>query len=307
SDINECKDIATKVWKHNLACLVLARLNMMQLSLKPDQKDWGLIEKGQRIASVLGKSFTLELIEAYRAKAGKQSGLRTVNKLAMKVRLRSVEENQRKKQWLLVAKENSRWDIRRVVRKEQETILMEHLIQESQNETTETIVERCKGCNQNRLETSQSCEEQTERSNIVGVLPTRPHGNGKRKLDLNIDAILRWEKRREVKGDDMLELPQRLEEAEESESDKKHTRNEVADQLAKKGLEVTDRQRCPRCQFMKVLTNLKIELEWCLMKAITKEELQDKDMKFKWSLLWNRIKRQNGIRCTSMRKNRRLG
>ncbi|RIB10366.1 ribonuclease H-like domain-containing protein [Gigaspora rosea] len=59
--------------------------------------------------------------------------------------------------------------------------------------------------------------------------------------------------------------------------------NEVADQLAKKGL------------------------EWRLTEAITKEEPQDKDMKFKWSLLWNRIKRQNGIRCTSMRKNRRLG
>ena len=66
SDINECEDIATKVWKHNLACLVLARLNMIQLSLKPDQKDWGLIEKGQRIASVLGKSFTFECAKALR-------------------------------------------------------------------------------------------------------------------------------------------------------------------------------------------------------------------------------------------------
>ncbi|CAG8753594.1 24138_t:CDS:2, partial [Gigaspora rosea] len=48
-------------------------------------------------------------------------------------------------------------------------------------------------------------------------------------------------------------------------------------------------------------------LEWRLMEAITKEKPQNKDMKFKWSLLWNRIKRQNEIRCTSMRKNRRLG
>ncbi|RIB04835.1 hypothetical protein C2G38_2048113 [Gigaspora rosea] len=62
----------------------------------------------------------------------------------------------------------------------------------------------------------------------------------------------------------------------------------------------------PVCQFMKVLTNLKVELEWRLTEAITKEEPQDKDMKFKWSLLWNRIKRQNGIRCASMRKNRRF-
>ncbi|CAG8827950.1 9286_t:CDS:1, partial [Gigaspora rosea] len=135
-----------------------------------------------------------------------------VNKLAMKVKLRSVEEDQWKKQWLLVAKENSRWDVRRVVRKEQEAILTEHWVQESQNETTETIVEKCEGCDQNRLEMSQSCEEQTERSDIVGVLPTKLHGNGKRKLDLNVGAVLRWGKRREDKEEDMLELPQRLEE-----------------------------------------------------------------------------------------------
>ncbi|CAG8818672.1 18776_t:CDS:2, partial [Gigaspora rosea] len=100
-----------------------------------------------------------------------------VNKLAMKVKLRSVEEDQKKKQWLLVAKENSCWDIRRVVRKEQETILTEHW-------------------------TVQSCKEQTERSDIVGVLPTRPHRNFKKKLDLNVGAILRWGKRREVEDDD---------------------------------------------------------------------------------------------------------
>ncbi|CAG8787602.1 7241_t:CDS:1, partial [Gigaspora rosea] len=44
-------------------------------------------------------------------------------------------------------------------------------------------------------------------------------------------------------------------------------------------------------------------LEWRLTEAITKEEPQDKDLKFKWSLL---IKRQNGIRCTLIRKNIRL-
>ncbi|CAG8805536.1 7685_t:CDS:1, partial [Gigaspora rosea] len=82
--------------------------------------------------------------------------------------------------------------------------------------------------------------------------------------------------------------------------------NKVADQLAKKGSEITDRQRCvialppvqsvelywknkkveqPVCEFMKVLMNLKIGLEWRLKEAITKEEPQDRDMKFKWSLL----------------------
>ncbi|CAG8720538.1 24060_t:CDS:1, partial [Gigaspora rosea] len=49
SGINECENIATKVWKHNLACLVLARLNTMQLSFKPDQKDWGLIENAKEL------------------------------------------------------------------------------------------------------------------------------------------------------------------------------------------------------------------------------------------------------------------
>ncbi|CAG8816892.1 10745_t:CDS:1, partial [Gigaspora rosea] len=87
-----------------------------------------------------------------------------------------------------------------------------HWLQESQNETTETIVEKYEGCDQNRLKMFQSCEEQTERSNIVGVLPTKPYGNGKRKLDLNVGAVLRWGKRREVEEEDMLELPQRLEE-----------------------------------------------------------------------------------------------
>ncbi|CAG8802300.1 17755_t:CDS:1, partial [Gigaspora rosea] len=120
-----------------------------------------------------------------------------INKLAMKVKLRSVEEDQRKKQWLLVAKENSRQDVRWVVRKEQETILMENWVQESQNETTKMIVEKCEGCDKNRLEMFQSCEEQTERSDIVGVLLTKPHGNGKRKLDLNIGAVLRWGKKEE--------------------------------------------------------------------------------------------------------------
>ncbi|CAG8809148.1 16281_t:CDS:2, partial [Gigaspora rosea] len=48
-------------------------------------------------------------------------------------------------------------------------------------------------------------------------------------------------------------------------------------------------------------------LEWHLTEAIAKEKPQDRDMKYKWLLLWNRIKRQNGIRCTSTRKNRRLG
>ena len=61
------------------------------------------------------------------------------------------------------------------------------------------------------------------------------------------------------------------------------------------------------CDFVKVLMNLKVGLEWCLSESIFKEEPQDEKLKFKWALLWNRIKRQNGIRCTSTRKNRRLG
>ncbi|CAG8790742.1 19793_t:CDS:1, partial [Gigaspora rosea] len=63
----------------------------------------------------------------------------------------------------------------------------------------------------------------------------------------------------------------------------------------------------PVHQFMKIITNLRTGLEWRLTEAIAKEELQDKDLKFKWTILWNMIKRQNGIRYTSMRKNRRLG
>ncbi|CAG8715699.1 9432_t:CDS:2, partial [Gigaspora rosea] len=97
------------------------------------------------------------------------------------------ERSREVKEEFVAGPENSCWDIRRVVRKEQETIFTEHWA-------------------------VQSCEEQTERSDIVGVLLTRPHGNGKRKLDLNIGAILRWRKRREVKDDDMLKLPQRLKE-----------------------------------------------------------------------------------------------
>ncbi|CAG8619802.1 23854_t:CDS:2 [Gigaspora rosea] len=229
----EYEDIATKVWKYNLACLVLMRLNMMQLSLKPDQRDWGLIEKGQRVASVLGKSFTFECTKTLRNQnlyftqqlldiQGRRMltwhQLRTNRGLSCKGRKAKwftlVEKKLLKKERsrevkLLVAKENSRWDVRRVVRKEQGTILMEHWVQELQNETTETIVEKYESCDQNRLEMSQSCEEQTERSDIVGVLPTKPHGNGKRKLDLNVGAVLRWGKRWEVKEVNILELPQR--------------------------------------------------------------------------------------------------
>ncbi|CAG8762812.1 7625_t:CDS:2, partial [Gigaspora rosea] len=291
-------DIATKIWKHNLACLGLARLNTMQLSLKPDQKDWGLIEKGQ---------------EWHRTNRGLLCKGRKAKWFTLVEKELLKEEGSRE---LLVAKENSCWNIRCVVRKEQETILTEHWVQESQDETTEMIVERCEGCNQNRLETSQSCKEQTERSDIVGVLPTRPHGNGKRKLDLN-------GKRREVENNDMLELPQRLEEVQDlgieiirnqkltlevvarsvqADPVKGHSGviwNKVANQLAKKGSEVTDSQRC--------VTALPPVQSWHLTEAITKEQPQDKDMKFKWSLLWNRIKRQNGIRCTSIRKNRILG
>ncbi|CAG8791140.1 2392_t:CDS:2, partial [Gigaspora rosea] len=224
---------------------VLMRLNKMQLSLKPDQRDWGLIEKEQRVASVLGKCFTFEctktlrdqnlyftqqLLDIQRRKMLTWHQLRTNRGLSCKGRKakwftlvekkllkeeRSREIGRRrpeKKAMVISAKENSRWDVRHVVRKEQETILMEHWVQESQNETTEMIVEKCEGCDQNRLEISQSCEEQTKRSDIVGVLPTKPHGNGKRKLDLNVGAVLRWGKRREVKKEDILELPQRLEE-----------------------------------------------------------------------------------------------
>ncbi|CAG8720529.1 24059_t:CDS:2, partial [Gigaspora rosea] len=191
-----------------------------------------------------------------------------VNKLAMKVKLRSVENDQRKKQWLLVAKENSCSDIRRVVRKEQETILTEHWVQELQNETTEMILERCESCNQNRLETFQLCEEQTERSDVVEVLPTRPHGNGKRKLDLNVGAILRWGKRREVEDDDKLELPQRLEESKMCNSITPSSECRIVLEEQEDGT--------ASMSIIKVLTNLKDQ-------------------------------RQNGIKCTSMRKNRRLG
>ncbi|CAG8771881.1 14359_t:CDS:1, partial [Gigaspora rosea] len=41
----------------------------------------------------------------------------------------------------------------------------------------------------------------------------------------------------------------------------------------------------PVHQFLKVVMNLRTELEWRLTKAISKEDPQDKDLKFKWSLL----------------------
>ncbi|CAG8820205.1 11936_t:CDS:2, partial [Gigaspora rosea] len=121
---------------------------------------------------------------------------RAINKLAVKVKLGPVEEDQRKKEWILVAWENNQWDIRHIIRKDQKIVLMEHWIQESQNVITEMIVKRCKGCNHNKSEKLQLCKEQIKRNSIVEVLPTRPHENGKRKLDLNAGAILKWDKRR---------------------------------------------------------------------------------------------------------------
>ncbi|CAG8792012.1 4059_t:CDS:2, partial [Gigaspora rosea] len=138
-----------------------------------------------------------------------------VNKLAIKVKLRPVLEDQRKKEWILVARENNQWDIRRIIGKEQETVLTEHWVQELQDAAIETIVERCGSCNRNKLEKKQSCEKQIERREIVRVLPTRPYSNGKKKLDLNIGAILRWGKRKKMKNKVNLELPQRLEEVQE--------------------------------------------------------------------------------------------
>ncbi|CAG8658695.1 121_t:CDS:2, partial [Gigaspora rosea] len=55
-------------------------------------------------------------------------------------------------------------DKKHIIGKEQEIALTEHWVQESQNVTTETIVKRYEGCNHNRLEKLQSCEEQIERS-----------------------------------------------------------------------------------------------------------------------------------------------
>src|SRR5260364_345133 len=103
--------------------------------------------------------------------------------------------------------------------------------------------------------------------------------------------------------------------------------NEIADHLARQGSELSDQRRCitslppvqsvemywkdkkieqPGGDFVKVLMNLKVGLEWHLSESVFKEKPQDGKLKFKWSLLWNRIKRQSGIRCTSTRKNRRL-
>ncbi|CAG8680709.1 20377_t:CDS:2 [Gigaspora rosea] len=53
--------------------------------------------------------------------------------------------------------------------------------------------------------------------NDIGFLLTRPHKNSKRKLNLNVGAILRWGKRREVEDDTILELLQRLKEVQDLE------------------------------------------------------------------------------------------
>ncbi|CAG8753278.1 19521_t:CDS:2, partial [Gigaspora rosea] len=165
SDIKKCEDIATKVWKYNLVCLVLMRLNMLQLSLKPDQRDWELIEKGQRGRRML-TWHQLRTNKGLSCKGRKAKWFMLVEKKLLK------EERSREVKVefivgpLLVAKENSYWDVRRVVRKEQGTILTEHWARD---------VSIVRGA------------DQKERSIKVG-------------------------KRREVEEEDMLELPQRLEE-----------------------------------------------------------------------------------------------
>ncbi|CAG8719856.1 11608_t:CDS:2, partial [Gigaspora rosea] len=163
-DISECEDIATKVWKHNLACLILVRLNTMQLSLKPDQKGTKSLLRttttrhlGKELANMASAKNKQRPI----VKVREEFLAELVNKLAMKVKLKPVVEDQRRKEWIL----------------------------ESQDATIETV-ERCDVYNRNKLEKKQSCEKQIERREI-----------GKRKKvedEINLELSQRLEEVQEL-------------------------------------------------------------------------------------------------------------
>jgi ribonuclease HI len=103
--------------------------------------------------------------------------------------------------------------------------------------------------------------------------------------------------------------------------------NDKADSLAKKGASELDLERLiidpplganvalywkeyqvenPTREFTKSILDLKNGADWRQSTAIQGLETAEDICKYRWSLLWDRIKNQNGIHCSSMLKNKRL-
>lgn len=104
--------------------------------------------------------------------------------------------------------------------------------------------------------------------------------------------------------------------------------NDRADKLAKLGSKIIDKDRIiekppresnvslcwedtpiegPTRDFLQTIFDYKIGVEWKFTSAIKKIEPNDSKQTRYWHILWKKIKNQNGIRCTSSKKNRRLG
>ncbi|CAG8802347.1 6511_t:CDS:2, partial [Gigaspora rosea] len=185
SNFNKCEGVISKIWKHNLACLVLAKMNEMQLYLKPDQKEWGLAEKDQRIASVLGKRFTLGC-----AKILRDQNLFYIQQLLdiqkrrmltwqqFRVNKRQSCKGRKAKWYMILEKEILKETVNREVKEEfkagprpmrsktdnqkkKRKGPTKHWVQESQEVL---VVKRCEGYNCNERKKHQACEEWVKRS-----------------------------------------------------------------------------------------------------------------------------------------------
>ena len=59
-------------------------------------------------------------------------------------------------------------------------------------------------------------------------------------------------------------------------------------------------------KFIKNILELKVRTEWRFTSLIQKTEPNLEKEEHDWSTLWQNIKGQSGIKCTSMKKNRKL-
>ncbi|CAG8856165.1 29383_t:CDS:1, partial [Gigaspora margarita] len=92
------------------------------------------------------------------------------NVLSMKIKIASLTNDKRKREWVVIDKENNKIIIGKVHKKKKSQVLVSHWTMREVGNSEQKLVE-CTSCDQNQKENTILCQQWVKKRKVLGVLP----------------------------------------------------------------------------------------------------------------------------------------
>ncbi|CAG8783586.1 5476_t:CDS:2, partial [Gigaspora margarita] len=181
-------EVLRKVWKNNLTNTVLVKASKHGITFKSDSNPWKIYGTGLQIYEVLNnKVFLRYFTESQRRrktlwfdiiekKIMKDWQTRKIvesftcnegNKLSMEIRAKRLSSDKRKREWVLINKENESSVIGKVLKKGSKQVLVNHWTVEGAADE----LRECSGYRLKKVDVPSACQQWVKTRQILGVLP----------------------------------------------------------------------------------------------------------------------------------------